>query len=198
MNKRDEFTRKAYDLNAAQIAEGFWQFELTETWDAFTQELAQDARVVDIGCGPGRDTAQFIQRGFWATGLDYSTGMLGEAKRRAPAPYLQGDMRTLPFAPNTFGGAWICASLLHLPRGDAPQALAETCRILKPGGVLYISLKEGNGEEWDTRKGSRFFTYYQADEAKLLLESAGFEITELKVNPGESHPWINIFAQKPA
>jgi ubiquinone/menaquinone biosynthesis C-methylase UbiE len=198
MSNRDEITQNAYDQNAAQIAEGFWQFELTETWDAFTQRLAQGVRIADIGCGPGRDTAQFVQRGFRVAGLDYSFGMLGEAQRRAPAPYLQGDMRILPFASNSFKGAWVCASLLHLPRGEAPRVMAETHRILKPGGVLYISLKEGQGEEWDTRKGARFFTYYQADEVKSLLESAGFEITELKVNPGESHPWINIFAQKPA
>ena len=198
MSNRDERTRNTYDQNAAQIAEGFWQFELSETWDVFTQGLAQGARIVDIGCGPGRDTVQFIQRGFRAAGLDYSIGMLAEAQQRAPAPYLLGDMRAIPFAPDSFEGAWVCASLLHLPRGDAPRVLAETRRILKPGGMLYISLKEGRGEEWDTRKGTRFFTYYQADEVKLLLKSAGFELTELKINLGEPRPWLNIFARKPA
>lgn len=196
MDNRDRRTRASYDANAAEISDGFWEFELTETWDAFTRTLPSGARLADIGCGPGRDTAQFTQRGFWTAGLDFSTGMLREALQRAPAPYLQGDMRTLPFATESFDGAWTCASLLHLPREEAPGVLAEIRRILKPGGVLYLSLKEGEGEYWDDRKGERFFTLFQEDEIRGLLKRAGFQISLLLINPGDPRPWINIFARK--
>jgi SAM-dependent methyltransferase len=128
--------------------------------------------------------------------LDYSSGMLQEAMQRAPAPYLRGDMRYLPFSPKAFDGAWVCASMLHIPRVDAPVVLAGIWRILKPGGTFYLALKEGEGEQWDFRKGERFFTFFKEDEIRLLLESAGFEIAELVINPGETALWINIFAQK--
>lgn len=190
-------TRNSYDKYATQIADGFWGTELNQSWDAFSHTLPQGAKVADIGCGPGRDTAQFRQRGYWTTGLDYSSGMLQEAMQRAPAPYLQGDMRFLPFAADSFEGAWVCASLLHIPREDAPAVLAGIWRILKPGGSMFLALKEGQGEGWDTRKGDRFFTFYQQDEIRLLLQSAGFVITELQVHQAETVTWLNLYARKP-
>ena len=191
-------TRKSYDQFAVQAADRFWGFELTETWEDFDHSLPRGAKVADIGCGPGRDTAQFNQRGFWATGLDYSIGILQEAMRRAPAPYLQGDMRTLPYAPESFEGVWACASLLHLPRDQAPGVLAEIWRIMKPQGSLYLALKEGQGNYWDTKEGERFFTLFQEDEMRNMLQAAGFEIHRVVINPGEDAPWLNIFARKPA
>ncbi len=189
-------TRDSYDKHAVEIADGFWEFELTDTWNTFSQSLPAGAKVADIGCGPGRDTGQFIQRGFWTTGIDYSSGMLQEAMRRAPAPYLQGDMRTLPFTAEAFNGAWVCASMLHIPRNEVPGVLAGIWRILKPGGTIYLALKEGQGELWDSRKGQRFFTFFQEGEIRVLLENAGFEIFEMVVNPGERANWINVFARK--
>jgi ubiquinone/menaquinone biosynthesis C-methylase UbiE len=79
MDPNIEQTRSSYNKNAVQIADGFWEIELTESWDAFSRTLPGGAKVADIGCGPSRDTAQFNQRGYWTTGLDYSSGMLKEA-----------------------------------------------------------------------------------------------------------------------
>ena len=196
MDSKLDQTRDSYDRNAFQISEGFWQSDLGEMWDDFCQFLRSGAKVVDVGCGPGRDTALFTRRGYWTTGLDYSRGMLQEALQRAPAPYLQGDMRDLPFAANRFDGAWVCASLLHLPREESPRALSEVWRILKPGGIVFLALKEGRGERWDMRKGKRFFTFFQEEEIRNLLASAGFEIVRVSKNSGETADWLNIFAQK--
>ena len=198
MNSELNQTRDSYDQFAVEIADGFWEFELTDTWNTFSQSLPEGAKVADIGCGPGRDTGQFTQRGFWTTGLDFSSGMLHEAMRRAPAPYLQGDMRTLPYATGAFDGAWVCASLLHIPRKEVPGVLTEIWRVLKPGGTIYLALKEGKGEIWDSRKGERFFTFFQEGEIRNLLDNAGFEIFDLVINPGEKINWINIFARKSA
>ena len=189
-------TRTSYDANAAQIAEGFWNTDLTEIWNTFREGLPEGAKIADIGCGAGRDTDFFTQHGFWTVGLDYSHGMLREAIRRAPAPYQQGDMRALPYAAGAFDAAWVCASLLHLPRAAAPGVAAELSRILKPGGKLFLGVKEGKGEGWDFRKGKRFFTYYREEEIRSLLTTAGFEITRLIREPGKTVAWLNTFARK--
>ena len=189
-------TRSSYDENAAQIAEGFWNTELTNIWDRFRQPLPEGAKIADIGCGAGRDTGYFLQHGYLAIGLDYSRGMLLEAMRRAPAPYQQGDMRALPYAAGVFDAAWVCASFLHIPREEAPGVMAELYRILKPGGSLFLGVKEGQGEGWDFRKGKRFFTYYQEEEIRKLLTSAGFEITQLSIDSGEKTVWLNTFSRK--
>ena len=196
MEPKKDPTRDAYDQNAAQIAERFWAIELLRQWDLFCAALPQEARVIDLGCGPGRDVAEFMRRGFWTTGLDYSAGLLCEAARRTPAPYLRANLRHLPFPPAVFDGAWFNASLLHLPRQDAPYTLLGVRRILKPGAVLYLSLKRGAGERWEKREGKRFFTYYQEDEIITLLESIGFVITQFFIEPGKTVSWLNIFARK--
>ena len=189
-------TRASYDEHALQIADGFWNAQLTNIWETFRQGLPEGAKIADVGCGAGRDTAYFLQHEYQAVGLDYSRGMLLEAMRRAPALYQQGDMRSLPYAAEVFDAAWVCASLLHLPREQAPGAVAEFCRILKPGGSLFLGVKEGQGEGWDMRKGKRFFTYYQENEVRNLLASAGFEIVHLFKESGETAVWLNTFAQK--
>ncbi len=86
--------------------------------------IPPDARILDLGCGAGRDAAVFTGLGHWVAGMDLSMGMLLEANRRAPGSYLQGDMTRLPFAPESFDAAWLNASLLHLPRELAPGVLA--------------------------------------------------------------------------
>ena len=68
--------------------------------------------------------------------------------------------------------------LLHLPRIQAPQALLEFYRVLRPGGTLYVGVKEGEGKKWVTdQKGQeRFFTYYQPEEIDRLIQAGNFEI----------------------
>src|SRR5690349_10329726 len=73
----------------------------------FTAMLPPHARVLDVGCGPGHDAAQFQQAGLHAFGLDRSRGMLREAQTRTQVPLLLGDMRRLPFADGAFDGLWM-------------------------------------------------------------------------------------------
>jgi len=63
-------TRASYDEHAAQIADGFWNTELTTIWETFRQGLPEGAKITDVGCGAGRDTAYSLQHGYQAVGLD--------------------------------------------------------------------------------------------------------------------------------
>jgi len=188
-------THETYDKFAARIAERFWETELPRAWDAFCARLPEGAVVADLGCGAGRDTGQFAGRGLWTVGMDYSYGMLLQAAQRAPAPYVQGDMRCLPFADAALDAAWVNASLLHIPRAQAPGVLAEVWRVLKPGGVLYLSLKEGEGETWEQREGMRFFTFFGLEEVHALLSDAGFTLLEEWIEPAKKVTWINLLAR---
>ncbi len=189
-------TQQTYDEYAAQIAERFWETELPRAWDAFCARLPEGAMVADLGCGAGRDTGQFTGRGYWTVGMDYSYGMLVQAAQRAPAPYTQGDLRQLPFADVSLDAAWVNASLLHIPRAQAPGVLAEVRRVLKPGGVLYLSLKEGKGEVWEQREGMRFFTFFGVEETRTLLKDAGFTLLEEWIEQTPRVTWINLLARK--
>lgn len=189
-------TTQTYDQFAAQIAERFWETDLTHIWEQFCALLPAGSRVLDVGCGGGRDAAQFRARGFSVVGMDLSFGMLLEANRRAPGSYIAADMTALPLRGSSFDAAWINASLLHLPRAASPGVLTEIHALLKPGGVLYLSLKEGEGEIWEQREGQRFFTFYQAEEVIQLLEQAGFSLLKTWMDPAKSFNWLNSLASK--
>ena len=89
-------------------------------------------------------------------------------------------MRQLPLSTACLDGVWMQASLLHLPREAGPHILAEVGRVLKPGGALYISVKQGDGEvTQDNLAGQpRFFTLYQPDELAGLVSGACFEVEQ--------------------
>jgi SAM-dependent methyltransferase len=155
--------------------------------------------VADIGCGPGFDAAVLRDRGLFVVGLDLSAGMLLAGRSHYPVPFVQADMRHLPLA-SVFDGLWVNASLLHLPRWDAPATLLGFARILRPGGCLFLSLKQGQGESWEPqafgRDEPRFFTYWHSNEIDALLCQAGFTIcSNEREAPDPSSPWLVRFAQ---
>ena len=188
-------TTQTYDAIAPDFAAKFWQTDLSAELDRFCAYLRPSARIVDVGCGPGRDLLSLNQRGFWAVGLDRSAGMLRHALARGIGRLVQADVRALPFADHTLDGAWACASLLHLPKAELPAALAEMRRAMGHGHVCLI-LKQGQGESWrnDDQGRSRFFAYYHPAEVELALERAGFRVMLCEVEPDRGRPdlnWVN-------
>jgi ubiquinone/menaquinone biosynthesis C-methylase UbiE len=156
--------------------------------------------VVDVGCGPGFDTAVFQQHNFKTIGLDYTHAMIqaGRAELGIQANFVQADMRHLPFA-NQIDGLWVSASLLHLTREDAPIALKRFHDVLQTGGILCLATKQGDGDEWTSHSYGaevpRYFTYWQPDSLDTLLQNAGFTIVDGWITE-EKSTWIVRFAQK--
>ncbi len=188
-------TTQTYDEIAPQFAARVCGLDHSAQLDRFCAYLHPGARVMDLGCGPGRDTLSLTNRGFWTVGLDRSAGMLRQAAARGARRLVQADVRALPFANGTLRGAWACASLLHLPKAELPVALAEVHRVLEHGH-LWLSLKMGEGESWeDYDQGHpRFFAYYHPAEVELALERAGFHVLHCDLKPSDHRPglnWIN-------
>jgi SAM-dependent methyltransferase len=159
-------------------------------------------RVLDVGCGPGFDTAALRERGLDALGIDLSWGMLRAGAGHYAAPLLQGDMRRLPFG-SCFAGLWVNASLLHLPRREVPGALAEFGRVLEPAGLLFLSLKTGTGTEWlplatGGLGGKRFFTYWSRDELAAVLQKSGFTLLEETLAQNGPTTWLSVIARSAA
>ncbi|MGS2614250.1 class I SAM-dependent DNA methyltransferase [Micromonospora sp. LZ34] len=176
MTELTERHRAVYDQIAAEFEAR--NREVPATYRALVDDFRArvDGPVLDLGCGPGRDLAFLAERGLTGIGLDLSAGMLARARARVGAPLVQGDLLRLPFRPATLGGVWCSAALLHLPRADAPAALAGVRRLLRPGGPLLLSLKEGDGERWERRHGEaveRFFARYRQPAVGALLTGAG-------------------------
>lgn len=167
----------------------------------FVRRLPPGAVVLDVGCGPGFDTAVLRQQALRAFGLDLSQGML-QAGREMLGPRLpvaQADMRRLPVGAASVDGIWALASLLHLPETAVGAALDDFRRVLRPRGTLYLSVKHGRGSRWvpsayghDRR---RFFRYWTAAELDQRVTQAGFVVVESWATEG-SDVWLCRIAVK--
>ena len=163
--------------------------------------LLPGKKVLDAGCGPGRDVAYFLEEGLSATGVDASLGMIEAAKKRVEkGAFFLMDFRKLKFEDGTFDGIWCMAGLVNLPRDDLKMAIGEFHRVLNDKGVIYLAVKEGKGEE--IVKRARYndepipYVYYSLNEIEQALKSFDFTILESDVSEDEDERWIEVFAQR--
>lgn len=162
--------------------------------------------VLDVGCGSGVASAALNERGCIVTGIDLSKELLKIATKTSPhSTFYEMDARELKFPEETFNGVWHCGTLLHLPSDEAYGALEETYRVLDKNGILYLSVKEGQGEgfENDKRYGGveKWWTYFKEEDINHMLDKIGFEVLESYVvgyddKYRNAHPWMNFFSRK--
>ncbi|QLH78184.1 class I SAM-dependent methyltransferase [Halosimplex rubrum] len=170
-------------------------------------------RVLDVGCGPGWESAAFDDAGFDTVPFDLTRSFLDRARERVPdAAPVRGDMRALPVADDGFDGLWACASLLHVPEREVPATLAEFERVLADGGTTLVSLKAAGrpGESVDASPyddDRRHFERYDPGRARDLFETAGFEVVSVATDGTDADTegggtaaeddWVAVTARSP-
>lgn len=142
--------------------------------------LRRGAKLLDVACGTGRHSIEFSKSGILATGFDYSSRYLAEARRearkaRADVRWVRGDMRRLPFRPEFDAAINLFSSFGYFTRGsDDDRVLRGIGRALKPGGVFAIEIVNGDFiyEHLDTslRKGWPVTHWGQVADGVLTLE----------------------------
>lgn len=163
-----------YESNAASFWEGTRDHDVTQNYEAFLGALPSRAglKVLDFGCGPGRDLAYFKGLGHEATGLEGSPAFCEMARAHSGCEVWNQNFLELKLPPAHFDGVFANASLFHVPRKELTRVLTELAASLVPGGVLFSSNPRGGGQEgWS---GDRYGTYLEWDEYRTFLQSAGF------------------------
>ncbi len=201
-----ETTRLSYEATASAFAEKVASLAPIDSIDKLMSVLIPAPRILDIGCGSGRDAKIFQSMGAEVIGIDFCANLLDIAKAHAPTVNFQlMDIEELDFPEETFDAVWAASSLLHLPKSVLPSVLARIHAILEEDGYFYLTLKKGSGEllEIDQRyegAAQKFWAYYEADEIKKILAEAQFAVLTCdlieKNHSYHSHAAYRLFCRK--
>lgn len=189
-----------YNARAEAFRAGTWDHDVSQNRGALLRHIVGDApfRILDLGCGPGRDLVTFRDQGHEPTGLDGAEQFCVMARRLSGCEVLHQDMLELDLPGSHYDGVFANASLFHVPTAELPEVLARLWEALVPGGVLFSSNPRGdNREGW---QGERYGAYHDYDRWTAVVSSCGF--TELEHyyrppgQPRELQPWLATVFRK--
>jgi len=187
-----------YNQYATQYFENTVNLELGEILDDFISYLPEGAEIMDLGCGSGRDSLYFMEKGFDVTAVDGSSELSELAAIHIGQDVLTMKFKDLDFS-NVFDGIWANASLFHITHNEFSEVLSKIHQSLKKDGILFMSFKYGDFE--GVYEG-RYFKYYRRKELRDIVEKVdGLEILKLAkttdVRPyRQEDTWIHIIAKK--
>lgn len=167
-----------YEQNAEDFFRRSVDADMARGHEEFTTLLKPGTRVLDAGCGSGRDALAFSRAGFQVTAIEASPNLAALARTHTGLPVLVMTFDQVDWR-ETFDGVWACASLLHVPRAELFSVVRRLRDALIPGGVFWMSFKYGTEER---QAGERRFT--DLDEAgahALLAEAGGLALISLHV-----------------
>ncbi len=182
-----------YNKNADSFFENSVNADMSAVRERFLSYVPAGGRILDAGCGSGRDSRAFLDAGYDVVSFDASEEMCRRATDYIGRDVINMRFEDISFA-REFDGIWACASLLHVPMEDLPGVMAKLKDALKAGGALYASFKYGEGT---TMRGERQFSDFTEKSILPLMEAAGFEVVSNLVGsdsrPGrEDEKWVNV------
>ena len=191
-------TLNYYAENAADFAADTVNVDFSATQERFLALLPAGASILDFGCGSGRDTKAFLERGYRVTAVDGSPELCTLASAYTGIPVRQMLFAKLDDV-EAYDGIWACASILHVPSEDLPNIFRRMITALKPGGVIYASFKYGT---FAGERNGRYFTDFTEETFTDFLRQfpeLTFEDQWMSsdVRPGRSNEkWLNAILEK--
>ncbi|PKH41308.1 Methyltransferase domain-containing protein [Nocardioides alpinus] len=195
-------TVRAYDLDAAAYVAGTARMpdSVRAALEAFGARLGRGARVLEIGSGGGRDARLMEELGLSVRRTDITPAFVTLLRSHGHDADLVDPLADdLSSSEGAYDGVWANASLLHVARAELVTVLARLADVTRPGGLLRISLKEGDGDGWSTH-GSisqpRHFTYWRSDALRTLVEGTGWTGVDIRsgIDGKRAESWLELEA----
>ena len=187
-----------YNDNAEDFIKNTVNVDFSGTQDRFLEKLKQGDRILDLGCGSGRDTKYFLEKGFEVDAVDGSEAMCRYAGELTGIDVKQMKFQELD-AEEEYDGIWACSSLLHLKKAELRDVLIKAVTALKKDGILYTSFKDG---DFEGERNERYFTDFTEDTFREFMKDIGsVEIEEIWTAP-DARPertdqkWLNLILRK--
>ncbi|HSI51883.1 MAG TPA: class I SAM-dependent methyltransferase [Ideonella sp.] len=192
----EDSTLAFYEAHAHEYSRRTLDADLTDVQQRFARRLSPGARILDLGCGPGRDLRAFSRLGFMPIGLDASPSLVRIAREVSGSPVSVGRIEEIEFD-HEFDGIWACASLLHVARPALSETLARIRSALRPGGTFFASVQEGAGDS--RAPDGRSFTYFEERAFRMALGRSGFKETDVwrtadSLREGRQLSWLNFLS----
>lgn len=191
-------TLEYYNKNALDFYYNTKDADMQTLYDFFLKYLDKGAKILDLGCGSGRDTKYFLDKGYDVIALDASIEMVKLSSKLTGRKTVHKTFNELDYD-NELDGIWACASLLHISRKEIDNILYKISRALKPNGVLYASFKYGDKEEF---RNGRFFNFYEEESfGELIDKHPYFEVIETLITKDvrqgrEDEKWFSVILRK--
>src|SRR5690606_32035903 len=188
-----------YNKHAEECIASTVKIEMDSMYAPFLRYLPEQGSILDLGCGSGRDSFAFKNKGYQVEAIDYSAELVKKAKELTGIEVRQQSFYELNES-EKYDGIWACASLLHCDRDCLPEVMGRIFKALKPNGVCYMSFKYGNT---DREKGGRSFTDLNEQQAHDLFKQIDQTLLlqqwiTIDKRPDRDEKWLNLLWKKHA
>ena len=195
---RTKDTLEYYNSKAKDFVSGTVDVAFTEIQDIFLEYIPVGGRILDFGCGSGRDTKYFTSKGYDVDAIDGSEELCKIASEYTGIQVKQMLFEELDEV-ELYDGVWACASILHVEKKQLPDIIKKIAIATKKGGVVYTSFKYG---EFEGIRNGRFFTYLTEESfgevlrniPELAVEKLWIS-ADVRAERGEER-WLNIMLRK--
>ena len=186
-----------YNSHAEDYYEKTVGKDMNAQHELFMKYLPSGVRVLDLGCGSGRDAKFFMDKGFLVTAIDGSEEMCRVAESYTGLYVRQMDFLDLNDR-EIYAGIWASASLLHLEKKDLPRMFAKLRKAMTRDGILFVSFRLGSFE--GMRDGRHYSDLTEGELFNLVNTVGGMKIVEAKIFKEERDSgvidWLSAIIKK--
>jgi len=194
MNKTIDY----YNTNAEEFYNNTVGIGLNDFYVKFLKHIPEAGKILDLGCGSGRDSLYFLEKDYDVTSLDASEEMVKLSSELTKRKTLYLRIEDIDFQ-NQFDGIWACASLLHIDKTLTESVYYILCNALMDGGVLYASYKYGKGT---SILEDRYYNNYDEKSFTEMIDNVeNFDLithwitSDLRPDR-EDEKWLNVLLKK--